>query len=160
MNLIGSGDIIKKSFSLYKQHWNFLYKYLLLLLAVMLGSIFFASLVLGAGVLLFATQNIPVIILAALVLFCLLLVIIAMSLIVNFGMLQSIEKMYTGQPLPTIAESLRAAKAVIWKGFGTSLLAGLYAVWPLFVVLSGYAIFTFVTLGLLTSDGPRPTLVL
>lgn len=141
--LISINELIKKSLALYKNNFLTIFRYLLLALVPSLLVI----LIMTSAMLLykvagdFVTGPIMFVLLPlAAVAF---VIIIVLGIWFNFALIKVIDSL-NKTSAPAMKDVLNSTKAVVWRGFGATILVGLYTAWPLFIGLAGFAVSTFI----------------
>jgi len=141
--LVGIGEIISRSYHLYKQHFKILIEYVLLGFTV------------GAVAMIVQLAAIPIIIGSFLmakylgVILGLITIIIDLALFViglwvNFSFIRTVSSLTIGLVPEPIMDTFKKTRPVLWKGFSASVMSGLIMVWPLMATLSLYAIASYI----------------
>lgn len=140
--LISIGELIKRSYNLYKDNFVIILKYLLLLLVpaivifVFMGLAMLPALAFGSAMGTMMFILIPLLLLV-------LLILAVLSMWFNFALIRVIDLLNKKIAVPTMKEVLKDAKSVVWRGFGATIIVSLYTAWPLFLGLCGFAISSF-----------------
>ncbi len=141
--LISIGELIKRSYNLYKDNFVIILKYLLLLLVPAIILFAFMGLAMLPA-LAFGSAMGPMMFILIPLLLLVLLVITVLGMWFNFALIRVIDLLNKKMTVPPMKDVLKEAKTVVWRGFGTTILIGLYTAWPLFLGLCGFAISSFV----------------
>jgi len=132
--LISISDLIKKTIAIYQKHFSLIVKYLLLALIPGFSGAFLTHYILrwvnevGSYDSAIIYVGVPLI-----VIFYTILIIF--SLWFNFALIKAIHQFYLGETPKTIKEILLDTKHIIYNGFITSIMSGLYSGWPLIIVV-------------------------
>lgn len=130
--LLSAGELIKKSWELYKQHWRtfILYAFLLYLVSAV---IIVAGVLLGFGAGTLFSGKISVITFFLLV-FLIIIAIGVVSLWISLAFVRFVVDAYRGQRLKSLGEELSATRPLLWSGILASILAAL-------AVMGGFVLF-------------------
>ena len=137
--LISIGELIKRSYNLYKDNFTTILKYLLLMLIPAIFIFLFKNIIKLTIVKFGATMS-PILFVLIPLLSLVLIAAIALGMWFNFALIKVIDLLNKKMPAPPIKDALKEAKAVIWRGFGATILVGIYSAWPLFLGLIALAI--------------------
>ena len=85
----------------------------------------------------------PILFLLLPLLFLVFILIILLGFWFNFALMRVIDALYKKNAVSTLKIALIDARKVVWKGMGTIVAAGFYAIWPIFLSIFGFALYRF-----------------
>lgn len=145
--LISVGSIIRESIDLYKNNAKLFLKYILLTIVPSLVIGAFTGGAVVSAILLGENVTSPAILIGGAILMVLIiLAAVYLSMWINVAFIRAIDHAYTKTPTPPVKESLLNARPYVLRSVGASVLAGLYAAWPLIAVLTAWAIVGFIAM--------------
>lgn len=146
--LIAVGDFLKGIYEIYSKNFVQFIKYILLIVLVTFGISIVGGLVVMASSLAFISLGVTGIIIGAVIIIAIIIALIYLTSWMGFTFIKVVNDVVLKQEPKKLAENFKLVRPLVWNGFGTSLLVGLYIIWPFFVALSGYAIVSFLALNL------------
>jgi|GEM_PF-6019270 len=137
---IAVGDFIKKVYEVYSKNFVAFLKYILLIAVITLVVALLAGLlVTTASIMLIGLGTVGIII-GAIVVIAAIIGLIYLTSWMNFTFMKVANDAILNQARKKMSENFKAVRPLVWTAFGTSLLVGVYAAWPLFIALMGFGI--------------------
>jgi len=127
--LISITDLFKKSLNLYKNNFKIILKYVFLITIPTILS-FLISLGVSYSANLVSSINYLILFILVPLFFILFLIVFILGMWFNFALTKEINNIYTNNTNTGLKNNLNQTKHLIWKGFVTSVVSGLYASWP------------------------------
>ena len=146
--LIGAGEIIRRSYHLYRANFRMYFKYILLnfVPGILSLALFLIAIPMTFSVL-FVDKTLAISLGMVIILFSIILSVVGLWL--NFAFIKAISYGYTNTPAGTLLDNLKKSVRVLLKGIATTIMVNIYALWPMFATMLLY----FIISTLLTKFG-------